>query len=187
MRKSIKVPMINAPFKKDDAITVYDPKNPHKKYLRCSHPDVVCSLTETANNSNTFELKFKYKTESAPNTKALYFMLYYDIHQTVLAEVWRVFVHSLQRLDVTCILGQTNNAALIVKGGSMSRAAQSFSNQPHELLVIFKKLTKKIGQPGSFLLTGNSLNEIELFIKPKTATNKDIILNIIGNSFKDSK
>jgi hypothetical protein len=53
--------------------------------------------------------------------------------------IYRLFLIK-NRLDVTCTLGQTNNAGLIVKGGAMSRAVQCFSNQPLELLVIlFKK------------------------------------------------
>lgn len=32
---------------------------------------------------------------------------------------------------------------------------------------------------GPFLLTGNSLNEIGLYIKPKTAGTRDVILNIV--------
>ena len=73
---------------------------------------------------------------------------------------------------MTCVFGQTNNASLIVKGGPMSRAAQCYSNQPLELVVT---------SFGPFLLTGNALNEIGLYVKPKAAGNKDIILNIVGN------
>lgn len=53
----------------------------------------------------------------------------------------------------------------------MSRAAQCYSNQPLELIV---------SSFGPFLLTGNSLNEIGLYVKPKSAGTKDIILNIVG-------
>ncbi len=99
---------------------VYDSANPQKKYIRCNKDDVICTLSESASvkiiemagfplvelysqtsflnkNSNWKELAFKCRVLNAPETQALYFLLYDDPYHTSLSEVWRVLVHSLHR------------------------------------------------------------------------------------------
>ena len=67
-------------------------------------------------------------------------------------------------------MGQTNEATLIVKGGPISRPVQCYSNQPLELA---------ISSLGPFILNGNSLNEIGLLLRPKSAIIQQSILNIV--------
>jgi hypothetical protein len=97
IRKSVKAPTAFWAPKKQEGTIIFDSAAPGKRYLRCNEPDIVCSISDPIANSNSIEIKFKYRTEAAPNTKAIYFLLYYDEYCTVLAEIWRVFVHSLQR------------------------------------------------------------------------------------------
>ena len=47
LRKVIKVPQSSMPFRGKDGPVVYDPSKPERRYMRCSHPEVVCSLSET--------------------------------------------------------------------------------------------------------------------------------------------
>jgi hypothetical protein len=72
-------------------------------------------------------------------------------------------------------MGQTNEATLIVKGGAVSRPVQCFSSQPLELVV---------SSLGPFILNGNSLNEIGLLLKPKSAIVQQSILNIVDAQTK---
>ncbi|KAJ3093353.1 hypothetical protein HK100_006655 [Physocladia obscura] len=151
--------------------TIHDAGNPWKKYVRCNHPDVVCTLSDSGKgNGNLKEISFKYRVGSAPETTAIYFLLYDDPYHTSLHEVWRVFIHSLHRLDVNCILGQTNQSSLVIRGSSFSRTVQCYSNLPDELLVT-------AGTP--FILTANSLNEIGMLMRPKYETIRDIIINVV--------
>ncbi|KAI9340885.1 hypothetical protein BDR26DRAFT_342199 [Obelidium mucronatum] len=151
--------------------TIHDAANPWKKYVRCSHQDVVCTLSDAGKgNGNLKELAFKYRVGSAPETTAIYFLIYDDPFHTSLHEVWRVFVHSLHRLDINCTLGQTNHSSLVLRGSSFSRTVQCYSNLPDELLVTAN---------APFILTANSLNEIGMLVRPRNDTIRDIILNVV--------
>lgn len=72
-------------------------------------------------------------------------------------------------------MGQTNEATLIVKGGAVTRPVQCYSNQPLELVV---------SSLGPFILNGNSLNEIGLLLRPKSAIIQQSILNIVDAQTK---
>ncbi|KAJ3219266.1 Nephrocystin-4 [Dinochytrium kinnereticum] len=74
----------------------------------------------------------------------------------------------LQRLDVTCVVGQTNAASLVVRGTSFTRTVQGFSNKPHEL---------SLSSPGPFSLVASVLNEVNVMLRPKRMIDKSCILN----------
>ncbi|KAJ3035882.1 Nephrocystin-4 [Rhizophlyctis rosea] len=150
--------------------TIHDATNPGKRYLRCSHPDVVCSLADSGFSTTMKELTFKYRIGHAPETSVLYFLLYHDSYHTSLAEVWKVFVHSLYRMDITCVIGQTNHASLILRGSSFSRTVQCYANRPAELMIT---------QPAPFLLTANALNEVGLVLRPREAAVKEVVVNVV--------
>ncbi|KAJ3031857.1 UNVERIFIED_CONTAM: Nephrocystin-4 [Siphonaria sp. JEL0065] len=151
--------------------TIHDAANPWKKYVRCSHQDVVCTLADAGKgNGNLKELAFKYRVGGAPETTAIYFLIYDDPYHTSLHEVWRVFIHSLHRLDINCTLGQTNQSSLVLRGSSFSRTVQCYSNLPDELLVTAN---------APFILTANSLNEIGMLVRPRNDSIRDIILNVV--------
>ncbi|KAJ3202533.1 Nephrocystin-4, partial [Entophlyctis luteolus] len=151
--------------------TVYDAANPWKKYVRCNNSEVVCNLADSGKGQgNLKEIFFKYRIGNAPETTAIYFLLYDDPFHTSLHEVWRVFVHSLHRLDVNCILGQTTQTSLVLRGSSFSRTIQCYSNLPDELLVTAS---------APFILTANSLNEIGVYVRPKQEHTRDVIVNVV--------
>ncbi|KAI9003253.1 hypothetical protein BC832DRAFT_99374 [Gaertneriomyces semiglobifer] len=168
--------------------TQYETENPGKKYVRCNTPEVICSVGDVTvgicestcdiftlsyvskQNSNVKELVFKYRCNPAPETRAIYFLVYDDPYHTSLLEIWRCTIHSLNRLDINCVLGQTNAASLILKGSTFSRSVQCYVNRPNELLIM---------RNASFTLTANALNEIPLFLRPRGGTNKSIVLNVV--------
>ncbi|KAJ3068829.1 Nephrocystin-4 [Podochytrium sp. JEL0797] len=151
--------------------TIHDAGNPWKKYVRCSHPDVVISMSDAGKgHGNLKEIAFKYRVGPAPETSAIYFLLYDDPYHTSLHEVWRVFVHSLHRLDINCTMGQTNQSSLVLRGSSFSRTVQCYSNLPDELLVTAN---------APFILSANSLNEIGMLVRPRNETIRDIIMNVV--------
>ncbi|KAI8833131.1 hypothetical protein BJ741DRAFT_666768 [Chytriomyces cf. hyalinus JEL632] len=154
--------------------TIYDASHPWKKYARCNNPDVICTLSDSGKgHGNLKEISFKYRVGSAPETAAIYFLLFDDPYHTSLHEVWRIFVHSLHRLDVNCILGQSNHSSLVLRGSSFSRTVQCFSNLPDELLVTAS---------APFILTANSLNEIGMLMRPRSESIRDVILNVVGKT-----
>ncbi|KAJ3087899.1 Nephrocystin-4, partial [Quaeritorhiza haematococci] len=150
--------------------TVYDSAKPHLRYLRCNAPDVVCSLSDDKHTNNTTELSFKYRAGAAPDTRILYFLFFDDPFHCSLSEIWQLFAHSLHRIDVNGILGQTNSASLVLRGPTFSRTVCCYSSKPDELVIT---------SPNPFTLAANTLNEVEFLLRPTDLQSKEIILNIV--------
>ncbi|KAJ1549141.1 Nephrocystin-4 [Cladochytrium tenue] len=149
------------------AATTYDAKNPFRKFVRCSHDDVVCTISE---GGKFREVSVKYRVGPAPGTDVFYLLFYDDPFFVSLSEVWRVFVHSLTRLDMTCTIGQTNHATMVLRGSTYTRSVQFYTNMATELFV---------AGPAPLLLAANSLNEVGLTVRPKGVGTKEAILNVI--------
>lgn len=113
----------------------------------------------------------KFRVAAAPETQAVYFLLYDDPYHTSLSEIWRVLVHSLHRIDVNCVLGQTNTASLVLRGSSFSRTVECYTDHRDELMIM---------TPSPFSLLANSLNEISMLVRPKTLETTEMLLNIVG-------
>ncbi|KAJ3389717.1 Nephrocystin-4 [Lobulomyces angularis] len=148
--------------------TIFDSANPHKKYLRCNKEDVVCNITEGQNNLK--EVSIKFRVAAAPETQAIYYLVYDDPYHTSLSEIWRILVHSLHRIDVNCVMGQTNATNLVLRGSSFTRTVQCYTDHTSELMVM---------TPSPFLLTANNLNELSMIIRPKNIDTSEMMLNIV--------
>ncbi|KAJ3034128.1 Nephrocystin-4 [Rhizophlyctis rosea] len=149
---------------------VYDAANPGRRWLRCSSQDVVCGVGDFGYSTTMKEMTFKYRVGPAPETSVLYFLVYFDPFFTSLAETWKVVVHSLYRMDMTCVIGQTNHSSLILRGSSFSRTVQCYANRPAEMLIT---------QPAPFALTANALNEVGLVMRPREAAVKEVVVNVV--------
>ena len=79
-------------------------------------------------------------------------------------------IQGLSRLDVNCLVGQTNSASLVARGHSITRNAVCYSNLPNQVFM---------QNPGPFKLMANSLNEVITLIRPDALDGHEIILNIV--------
>lgn len=50
-------------------------------------------------------------------------------------QIWQFYLHSLQRLDVTCTAGQLTRLSLLLRGTAAPRRVQAFTSHPQELEV----------------------------------------------------
>ena len=50
-------------------------------------------------------------------------------------QTWQVHLHSLQRVDVSCVTGQRTRLALVLRGMQTVRKVKAFSSHPQELTV----------------------------------------------------
>ncbi|KAJ3340953.1 Nephrocystin-4 [Gonapodya sp. JEL0774] len=154
----------------DRVSTVHDAANPSKKYAFATADDVVCSLNESGQNNNAYEVSLKFRFPKVPNVRRFFLLFYDDPYHTSLLECWQINLHPLIRMDVNCILGQTNIATMVVRGSSYSRTVQCFSTMPEDLKTL---------PAGPFILTANALNEVKVLTRPKSVGVKEIMLNIV--------
>ncbi|KAI8929906.1 hypothetical protein BC831DRAFT_441572 [Entophlyctis helioformis] len=175
VRKVIRYPLGNSSKKspvinRDGTAAVFDTSNPGQLYVRSNIADAVCTASATRTDAAFAEISFKYRVSPAPDTRAVYILFYNDPYHASLHEVWRVFVHSLYRFDMNCILGQTNAASLVLRGTSMSRPVMCYSSMPHEVTV---------ASAGPFILTANALNEVILLARPNDTRTREAVMNIV--------
>lgn len=50
--------------------------------------------------------------------------------------IWQFYLHSLQRLDVSCTAGQLSRLAVPLRGTRTLRRVKAFCSHPHELKVM---------------------------------------------------
>jgi len=143
--------------------------NDHNEKFVCSNLNEVASSIANI-NSCTKEVSFKYKSVGSHNERVFYLFFYDDPYLISLNEIWRIFIHPVQRIDINCILGQTNTTNLVIKGLSTPTAMQCFSNKCDELMV--NPFTP-------FVMPANALSEINLNVKPKYVGLSETLLNIV--------
>lgn len=77
----------------------------------------------------------------------------------------QVFVHSLRKVDVTALVGQSTTAAVAVRGGTASRTVSCYSSHPDELHPL----------PQSLVLPAGGLTELALVFEPLTAGRSQVL------------
>lgn len=55
------------------------------------------------------------------------------------SQIWQIYVHFLERVDVSCVTGQRSCQSLVLRGKQAVRKVKCFSSHPQEIKVhIFK-------------------------------------------------
>ncbi|KAI8853329.1 hypothetical protein BC829DRAFT_440033 [Chytridium lagenaria] len=164
---------ISAPLIGSDSIStnpdfnpIYENSLPFNRYIRCSNQDLLCTFDEENKPLRIKEFLLKCRTGSSMSIHTVHILLYYDPFLTSLAEIWRIHIHALSRLDVTCVLGQSNATSLVVRGSSFTRIVTGCSSTS-EVVVS--------GAP--FSLVANVLNEVTVNLKPRSLVERNSVLN----------
>eukprot|EP01116_Phalansterium_solitarium_P021972 TRINITY_DN7072_c0_g1_i1.p1 TRINITY_DN7072_c0_g1~~TRINITY_DN7072_c0_g1_i1.p1 ORF type:complete len:1412 (+),score=481.36 TRINITY_DN7072_c0_g1_i1:87-4322(+) len=139
------------------------------KYLHCSNPSVIVGSASPRSTSDVQEVYFKYRCGPSPEVSRFYILLYNDQHKTQLFETWQIFVHALQRLDLTGIVGQTTKGTLLLRGTATPRVVQCYSSHADQLRV----------PSAPFPLVANTLNELNVQFRPITAGQRHIFINVV--------
>lgn len=102
----------------------------------CSHPEVILGVGSSGLTAgpDRDELYLKYRVGPAPEVAHFYVLLYLDRLMARPVEVWRVFVHSLRKVDMRAMIGQTSQASVVVRG-VVSRRVAAYTSHPDELQV----------------------------------------------------
>ncbi|KAJ3311767.1 hypothetical protein HDV04_003779 [Boothiomyces sp. JEL0838] len=141
-------------------------------YMKCSHPNVNCTtVLHPGNNKNSYlELLFKFKTGSAIDVQNLFFVLYQDKYCSNVAVIWKLCIHTVKRVDVNCIYGQSNKMHLLIRGSPSAKNVLCFPSNPNRFLV---------GVTGLIQLQANMLNEIPIILPPYSSIENRSLINIV--------
>lgn len=83
---------------------------PQPVWVRTSDPDVVAGVHEQRVPTDPVEISIKYKCAASPAVNRFLVLVYADVWMHRLLETWEVIVHSLQRIDLHALVGQTSVA-----------------------------------------------------------------------------
>ena len=133
-------------------------------YVRCSNPDVVCSMSGDGS-----ELVFKVPVGSAGSLLSFVLIVYADPFMVSVEETVKVHVVSVHREDVFASVGQVADKALVVRGSQVPRKVRVFSSAPS---VVYPSSS-------DVNLVANALNEVGLVFEPVAPGPSHVYLNLV--------
>ncbi|XP_064643236.1 nephrocystin-4-like isoform X3 [Lineus longissimus] len=142
-------------------------------YIRCSDPNVICEAKNTQSGEPQ-DVFLKVACGPSPQIKKFFMAIYTDLFLSKPIQIWQFFIHSLQRVDVTCTEGQTSRFSLILRGTQASRLAACYSSHPKEL---------QIAPKDSFMLAANTVHELNVAVRPLQVGSKYMFLNVVDVEF----
>lgn len=138
-------------------------------YVRASDPNVVCE-SRPVTVGEPHDIFIKVATGPSPSVKKFYLAIYADQYFAVPLQIWKIYVHSLERIDVACSLGQTSRFSLVLRGTSSSRLVKCFANLSDEMSTI---------PDDQFMLPASSVQEINVGVQPSKSGTRHYYLNVV--------
>lgn len=125
-------------------------------HVECSDPEIICQARSSGTNEPQ-EVFMKAPCGQSPSVRRFYLALYNDSVIANPIQIWQFYVHSLQKVYINTVLGQTTRLALVLKGTQSTRKVKCYSSHPLQMEVFPKD---------SFLLTANSVTELTVGVRP---------------------
>ncbi|XP_056651907.1 nephrocystin-4 isoform X3 [Monodelphis domestica] len=138
-------------------------------YVRCSDPNVICE-TKKMGPGEPQDMFLKVAGGPSPQIKKFFVALYRDCWLATPIQIWQIYLHSLQRVDVSCVTGQLTRLSLVLHGTQTVRKVKAFTSHPHEL---------KLDPDGVFMLSRNGVHDLHIGVRPQRSGNRFLYLNLV--------
>uniref|UniRef100_A0A2K5DZD4 Nephrocystin 4 n=1 Tax=Aotus nancymaae TaxID=37293 RepID=A0A2K5DZD4_AOTNA len=112
----------------------------------------------------------KVASGPSPEIKNFFVIIYSDRWLAVPTQTWQVYLHSLQRVDVSCVTGQLSRLSLVLRGMQTVRTVRAFTSHPQEL---------KTDPKGVFVLPPRGVQDLHVGVRPLRAGSRFIHLNLV--------
>ncbi|XP_006876981.1 PREDICTED: nephrocystin-4 [Chrysochloris asiatica] len=142
-------------------------------HVRCSDPNVICE-TQNVGPGEPRDVFLKVASGPSPETKDFFVSIYSDRWLAAPFQIWQVYLHSLQRVDVSCVTGQLTRLSLVLRGTQTVRKVKAFTSHPQEL---------KTDPKGVFVLPPHGVQDLHVGVRPRRAGSRFIHLNLIDVDF----
>ncbi|XP_075882230.1 nephrocystin-4 [Nelusetta ayraudi] len=162
LKKAIRLPPWQQP-------AANDPDGPAHVSVRCSDPNVVCQ-TRMPVPGEPQDVYIKVPGSASPHMKMFYVMVFTDRWTATPSQVWQLYVHFLERLDVSCVSGQRSSHSLVLRGRQAARRVKCFSSHPQE---------SKVEPDGVFVLPPAAVQELQLQVQPWRAGGRFLFVNAV--------
>uniref|UniRef100_A0A8C3Y3Y5 Nephrocystin 4 n=1 Tax=Catharus ustulatus TaxID=91951 RepID=A0A8C3Y3Y5_CATUS len=165
LKKTIRLP----PWHTLPGTPVGVPGGQPEMFVRCSDPDIICE-TKSLGPGEPQDIFLKVAGGPSPQIKKFFVAIYTDTWLAAPVQIWQFYLHSLQRLDVTCTAGQLTRLSLLLRGTAAPRRVRAFTSQPQEL---------EVDPSGAFVLPANGIQDLYIGVRPRRAGSKFIYLNLV--------
>ncbi|KAG7226929.1 hypothetical protein INR49_022224 [Caranx melampygus] len=124
--------------------------------VRCSDPNIICQ-TRMLVPGEPQDVYLKVPGSPSPHIKMFFVMVFTDEWMAAPSQIWQIYVHFLERVDVSCVTGQRTCQSLVLRGKQAVRKVKCFSSHPKEIQV----------DPDSvFVLPPAAVQELQLKVQP---------------------
>nr|XP_040049231.1 LOW QUALITY PROTEIN: nephrocystin-4 [Gasterosteus aculeatus aculeatus] len=162
LKKAIRLPPWNNP-------EVGDPDVRTHISVRCSDPNVICQTRMLAPGEPQ-DVYLKVPGSPSPHIKMFFVMVFTDRWMAAPSQIWQIYVHFLERVDVSCVTGQRSCQSLVLRGKQAVRKVKCFSSHPQEI---------QVDPAGVFLLPPAALQELQLKLQPWRAGSRFLYVNAV--------
>ncbi|XP_075577688.1 nephrocystin-4 [Pelecanus crispus] len=165
LKKTIRLP----PWHTLPGAPVGMPGGEPEMFVRCSDPDVICE-TKNMGPGEPQDIFLKVAGGPSPQIKKFFVAIYMDAWLAAPVQIWQFYLHSLQRLDVSCTAGQLARLSLLLRGTPAPRRVRAFTSHPQEL---------EVDPHGAFLLPANGIQDLYIGVRARRAGSRFIYLNLV--------
>ncbi|XP_044798847.1 nephrocystin-4 isoform X4 [Bubalus bubalis] len=138
-------------------------------HVRCSDPNIICE-TQNVGPGEPRDVFLKVASGPSPEVKDFFVTIYVDRWLATPVQTWQVHLHSLQRVDVSCITGQRTRLALVLRGTQTVRRVQAFSSHPQELTT---------DPRGVFVLPPHGVQDLHVSVRPRRPGSRFAHLHLV--------
>ncbi|KAM6312701.1 LOW QUALITY PROTEIN: nephrocystin-4 [Podargus strigoides] len=165
LKKTIRLP----PWHTLPGAPVGMPGGEPEMFVRCSDPDIICE-TKAMGPGEPQDIFLKVAGGPSPQIKKFFVAIYTDTWLAAPIQIWQFYLHSLQRLDVSCTAGQLSRLSLLLRGTPAPRRVRAFTSHPQEL---------QVDPHGAFLLPASGVQDLAVGVRPRRAGSRFIYLNLV--------
>ncbi|KAJ7421445.1 nephrocystin 4 [Willisornis vidua] len=181
LKKTIRLP----PWHTLPGTPVGIPGGQPEMFVRCSDPDIICE-TKTLGPGEPQDIFLKVAGGPSPQIKKFFVAIYTDAWLAAPVQIWQFYLHSLQRLDVACSVGQLTRLSLLLHGTAAPRRVRAFTSHPQELeghdrlwVAVPPGIVLQVDPNGAFVLPANGIQDLYIGVRPRRAGSKFIYLNLV--------
>ncbi|CAG6021160.1 unnamed protein product [Menidia menidia] len=86
------------------------------------------------------------------------------------SQIWQIYVHFLERVDISCVTGQRSCQSVVLRGKQAVRKVKCFSSHPKEI---------EVDPGGVFVLPPAAVQELQLKVQPWRAGSRFLYVNAV--------
>ncbi|XP_070696158.1 nephrocystin-4 [Pempheris klunzingeri] len=162
LKKAIRLPPWHDPAVGDSDIKTHIS-------VRCSDPNIICQ-TRLLVPGEPQDVYLKVPGSPSPHIKMFFVMVFTDTWMAAPSQIWQIYVHFLERVDVSCVTGQRSCQSLVLRGKQAVCKVKCFSSHPREI---------EVDPEGVFVLPPAAVQELQLKVQPWRAGSRFLYMNAV--------